>query len=58
MAVDQMPTKVDSATTMTRIEADGTQLRRTSVVTGTVSALPNEMKSEIAAWICAPILHS
>jgi hypothetical protein len=53
MAVDQTPTKVDSATTMTRIEADGTQLRRTYVVTGTASALPDAMKSEIAAWICA-----
>jgi hypothetical protein len=53
LAADQKPTKVDSATTMTRIEAEGTQLRRTYVVTGTISALSDEMKSEIAAWICA-----
>jgi hypothetical protein len=47
------PIKVDEKTTLARIEADGTQLRRTYVVQLDSATISEEFRSSSRAWICA-----
>jgi len=54
MAMDaQTPTSVDEVTTLTQIEADGAQLRRTYVVDLDLATISEEFRARITNGICA-----
>ena len=53
VADTQTPITIDNVTTLARIEADGTQLIRTYVISRPLKTISDELKASITNGICA-----